>query len=113
MSGRGPLTRLGKEFPKLTEKERDALICVHPYLDALSQTEAAEHLGISRDALRNRLTAVFKRIPWLQEDIRMKRAEIAAQRRSISRPARFGDMSSIGSDGVHDTFHDEVILRKF
>jgi predicted DNA-binding protein YlxM (UPF0122 family) len=113
MSGRGPLTRLGTEFPKLTEKERDALICIHPYLDALSQTEAAEHLGISRDALRDRLARVYKRIPWLRDDIRKKREALARQRRSIRRPARFGDMSSIGSDGVHDTFHDEVILRKF
>lgn len=110
---RGPLTQLGKDFPKLTERQRDALICTHPYLDGLSYTEAAEHLGISRDALKDRLTAVFKRIPWLQEDIRVKRAEIAAQRRSISRPSRFGDMSGISNDGTHDTFHDEVILRKF
>ena len=113
MTGRGPLIRLGKEFPKLTEKERDALICIHPYLDALSQTEAAEHLGISRDAIRDRLARVFKRIPWLQKDIQRKRAALAKQRRSLSRPARFGDMSSISNDGTHDTFNNEVILRKF
>jgi predicted DNA-binding protein (UPF0251 family) len=113
MSGRGALVALGEEFPKLTEKERDALICVHPYLDGLSQNKAADHLGISRDAVRARLETVFKRIPWLQEDMRVKRAEIAAQRRNINRPQRFGDMSSISNDGTHDTFNDEVILRKF
>jgi DNA-directed RNA polymerase specialized sigma24 family protein len=113
MNGRGPLTRLSKEFPKLTEKERDALICVHPYLDALSQTDAAEHLGISRDTLRDRLERAFQRIPWLQKDMRVKREQMAKQRRSIRRPSRFGDMSMISNDGQHDTFHEEVILRKF
>jgi predicted DNA-binding protein YlxM (UPF0122 family) len=104
---------LGAEFPKLTERQRDALICVHPYLDGLSYSQAAEHLGISRDALKDRLEAAFKRIPWLQEDMQMKRSQIAAQRRSIRRPNRFGDMSMIGNDGLHDTFHNEAIVRKF
>jgi hypothetical protein len=113
MSTRGPLIDLGLDFPKLTERQRDALICVHPYLDGLSYSKAAEHLGISIDALKERLQNAFHRIPWLQEDMRVKREQMAAQRRSIRRPSRFGDMSMISNDGDHDTFHDEVILRKF
>ena len=104
---------LGKEFPKLTEKERDALILVHPYLDGMTNGEAAAELGISVSALQERLCRAYKRIPWLKADMKMKREHITAIKQSIRRPSRFGDMSSISNDGTHDTFNDEVILRKF
>ena len=110
---RGPLINLGKEFPKLTEKQRDALICVHPYLDGLSYKEAAQELGISKDSLAGRLQGAFKRVPWLQEDMKRKRAELTARKESIRRPIRLGDMSGIGSDGTHDTFFGEKIVSKF
>lgn len=112
-STRGPLIDLGEEFPKLTEKQRDALICVHPYLDGLSYKEAAQELGISRDSLAGRLQGAFKRVPWLQEDMKQKRTEAARIRRSIRNPIRLGDMSGIGSDGTHDTFFGEKIVGKF
>ena len=112
-STRGPLVDLGKEFPKLTERQRDALICVHPYLDGLSHNEAAEELGISRASLEGRLQGAFKRVPWLQEDMKRKRTEAAKIRRSIRNPIRLGNMSGIGSDGTTDTFFGEKIVRKF
>lgn len=110
---RGPLIDLGEEFPKLTEKQRDALICVHPYLDGLSHKEAAQELGISRDSLEGRLEGAYKRVPWLQEDMKRKRAKVTAQKESIRRPIRLGDMSSIGNDGTNDTFFGEKIVEKF
>ena len=112
-STRGALIDLGEEFPKLTEKQRDALICVHPYLDGLSHNEAAQELGISRASLEGRLQGVFKRVPWLQEDMKRKRTEAAKIRRSIRNPIRLGDMSGIGNDGTHDTFFGEKIVSKF
>ncbi len=110
---RGPLIDLGEEFPNLTEKQRDALIYVHPYLDGLSHNEAAKELGISRASLESRLKGVYKRVPWLQEDMRRKRTEEAAKRKSIRSPIRLGDMSGIGSDGTTDTFFGEKIVGKF
>ena len=112
-STRGPLIDLGEEFPKLTEKQRDALICVHPYLDDLSHSEAAQELGITRTSLEDRLQGAYKRVPWLQEDMRKKRAELAARKQSIRRPIRLGDMSGIGNDETHDTFFGEKIVGKF
>ncbi len=113
MSTRGPLIDLGKEFPKLTEKQRDALICVHPYLDGLSHDEAAQELSISRASLESRLQGAYKRVPWLQEDMKRKRAELTARKQSVRRPLRLGDMSGIGNDGTHDTFFGERIIGKF
>ena len=112
-STRGPLIDLGEEFPKLTEKQRDALICVHPSLDGLSYKEAAQELGISRDSLAGRLQGAFKRVPWLQEDMKRKRTETAKIRRSMRNPIRLGDMSGVGSDGNTDTFFGERIMEKF
>ena len=113
MSGRSKLIDLGKEFPKLTEKEADALICVHPYLDGLTQEAAAHHLGISTVSLRGRLQTAYRKIPWLQEDIRMKRKEQAEVRRRIRNASRMGDMRGIGNDESHDTFFGERIVEKF
>ncbi len=113
MTVRGPLIDLGNDFPKLTEKQRDALICVHPYLDGLSHREAAHELGITRASLEGRLQGAFKRIPWLQEDMRRKREEGAKARHSLRNPIRLGDMSAIGNDETHDTFFGEKIVGKF
>ena len=113
MSTRGPLIDLGEQFPKLTERQRDALICVHPYLDGLTHSEAARELGISRATLEGRLQGAYKRVPWLQEDMRKKRAELTARKQSIRRPIRLGDMSGIGNDGTTDTFFGEKIVGKF
>ncbi len=113
MSGRTKLIDLGKEFPRLTEKERDTLICIHPYLDDLTHIEAAQELSISKSSLEGRLQNIYKKIPWLQEDIRRKRKEESSKRRSLERPARFGDMSGIGNDGTADTFFGEKIVEKF
>ncbi len=110
---RGPLIDLGEEFPKLTERQRDALICVHPYLDGLTHNEAAQELGISKNSLEGRLQGVYKRVPWLQEDMKRKRAELTARKENIRRPIRLGDMSGIGSDGTTDTFFGEKIVGKF
>ncbi len=113
MSARGPLIDLGEEFPKLTEKQRDALICVHPYLDDLSHNDAARELGITRCSLEERLQGAFKRVPWLQTDMAQKRKEEAKKRRSLRNPIRLGDMNGIGNDGTSDTFFDERIVEKF
>ena len=113
MSGRSKLVSLGQEFPTLTEKQRDVLICVHPYLDDLSHREAAIELGISRSSLEDRLRLAFKRIPWLQDDMRQKRKEEAEKRRSLRNPVRLGNMNGIGNDGGTDTFFGEKIMEKF
>lgn len=113
MSIRGPLIDLGEEFPKLTEKQRDALICVHPYLDGLTHNEAAQELGISRASLEGRLQGAYKRVPWLQKDMKRKRAELTARKQNIRRPIRLGDMSGIGNDGSTDTFFGEKIVETF
>ncbi len=113
MSGRSKLISLGKEFPRLTEKERDVLIMVHPYLDALSHAEAAVELCIGKTAVECRLRNIYKKIPWLQEDMRRKRTEEAAKRRSIRNPIRLGNMSGMGNDGTHDTLFGEKIIGKF
>ncbi len=113
MSTRGPLVDLGNDFPKLTEKQRDALICTHPYLDGLSHNEAAQELGISIDSLKGRLQGAYKRVPWLREDMKRKRTEAAKIRRSIRNPIRLGNMSGIGNDETHDTFFGEKIIGKF
>ncbi len=113
MSGRTKLMIIADDLPKLTEKEIEALLLVHPYADAYSHQEAANILGITKGSLESRLSTVFEKMPWLQEDMNRKRSEEAAIRRSIRQPVRFGDMSSLGSDGEYDTFCDEKIVRKF
>lgn len=113
MSGRSKLINLGKEFPKLTEKERDALIMVHPYLDGLTYTEAARELGISRDAVQSRLRNIYRKIPWLQEDMAKKRKEENGKKESLRRPLRFGDMSGIESDGDDEYFYGDKIIQRF
>lgn len=113
MSGRSKVLCLGDEFPKLTEKEAEALILVHPYCGALSQREAADELCISLSSLKDRLGNVYRKIPWIRKDMTHKREQLAKIKRSIARPTRMGDMTCIGSDGVNDTLYDEKILRKF
>lgn len=113
MSKRGALIELANDLPKLTEKQMEALICVHPYLDGLSHKEAAEHLGISKNTLTGRLIQAYKRIPWLQDDMARKRKEETAKKESLRRPNRMSDLYMIGSDGKNDTYHGERILRKF
>ncbi len=113
MSGRTGFMDLGDVFTNMTEKEGEALIAIHPYLDGLSQREAAEELGISRDALQQRLKNIYQKIPWLREDIAKKRTGEAQKRRNLSRPMRFGDMSGIESDGDDEYFYGDKIVRKF
>lgn len=113
MSKRGVLIELAADLPKLTERQMEALICVHPYLDGLSHKLAAEHLGISTAGLQARLKQAYKRIPWLQEDMARKRKEETLKRQSLRRPNRMSDLYMIGSDGKNDTYHGEKILRKF
>ena len=113
MSKRGVLIELAEDLPKLTEKQMEVLICVHPYLDDMTQRETAEHLGICRNSVNDRLEGIYKRIPWLQDDMARKRKEETVKKQSLRRPNRFGDMSGIGSDGKNDTYHGEKILRKF
>ena len=113
MTTRGPLIELGKGFPKLTERQIDALVCVHPYLDAMTYEEAAAELGISKKALAGRLRGAFKRIPWLQAEMARQRKEESRKRRSLHSPARLGDMNGIGNDETHDTFFGEKIVEKF
>lgn len=113
MSGRTRLLDLGPDLPMITEKEREVLLLVHPYADAWSHKEAADILSITRSSLEGRLRTVFKKIPWLQADMKRKRTEEADKRRSIRQPVRFGDMSGLGSDGEHDTFCNEKIIGKF
>jgi hypothetical protein len=91
----------------------EVLICVHPYLWGLTHKEAAKRIGIGVKAVADRLMGLYIRIPWLQEDMARKRKEENAKKESLRRPNRFSDMSVIGSDGVHDTYHGEKILRKF
>jgi len=100
-------------IPPLTEKQREVLIAVHPYLDALTYQQASEKLGISVSAVRYRLKGVYKRVPWLQEDVQKKRKAENAKKESLRRPNRFHDMYMIGNDGVYDTYHGEKIVRKF
>ena len=113
MSGRSKLIDLGDEFPRLTEKERDALIYVHPYLDGMSYREAAKELCIALSSLKDRLNSTFKKIPWLQDDMRQKRLAEAQKRRNLRNPVRLGNMTGIGNDGSTDTFFGERIVEKF
>ncbi len=113
MSGRGPLLSAGDGLPKMTAKEREILLLIHPYAGGLSLGQAAAHLKISRYAVKSRLDGIYKRIPWIHDDILKKRKQLTYIKQSIRRPFRFGDMSSISNDGTHDTFNNEVILRKF
>lgn len=113
MSGRSKVLNLGDELPKLTEKECEALILVHPYCDAMSQREAAEELCIALSSFKDRLRGVYNKVPWLKQDIQNKREQLSKIRKSISRPVRLGDMACIGNDGANDTLYDEKIIRKF
>lgn len=113
MSGRTALLKLGKDFPRLSVKEAEALLLVHPYVDGLTHVEAAKQLGISRASLEGRLHNAYKKIPWLQEDMSRKRKEENSKRRSLEYPSRFGDMSGVGNDGTNDTFFGEKIIGKF
>lgn len=113
MSGRSKVLCLGDAFPRLTEKEAEALILVHPYCDAMSQREAADELCIGVGSLKDRLSNVYRKVPWLRKDMMHKREQLARIKRSIARPTRMGDMTGIGSDGITDTLYDEKILRKF
>ena len=113
MSGRTKLMNLGEGLTRLTEKEGEALICVHPFLDGHTHKEAAELLGITKSSLEDRISNAFRKIPWLQADMKRKRTELKAQKESIRRPTRLGDMSGIGDDGITDTFFGEKIVGKF
>ncbi len=113
MSGRTKLIDLGKELPRLTEKEAEALLLVHPYVDGNTHKQAALLLGITKASLEDRISNAFKKIPWLQEDMKQKRAELAARKQNIRRPARLGNMSGISNDETHDTFFGEKIVEIF
>ena len=97
---------LGDVFPKLTVKEGEILIMVHPYLDGLSRRDAAEELGISVTAVQQRLSNVFKKIPWLKVDMAEKRVEDNRKKESLRRPRRLGDMEVL-------EYGDDKIVRKF
>jgi predicted transcriptional regulator len=97
----------------ITHRQAMVLTAVHPNLNGLTHRQAAKFLGISRSAVSQRLKNVYRRLPWIQEDMKRGRAFVAMQRRSIDRPSRFGDMSSIESDGCVETFHGVRIVRKF
>ncbi len=113
MSGRTKLIDLGKELPKLTEKEAEALFLVHPYVDGNTHKQAAVLLGITKASLEDRISNIFRKIPWLQEDMRRKRAELTARKQNIRRPTRLGDMSGISNDETHDTFFGDRIVERF
>ena len=113
MNGRSKLINLGDEFPRLTEKERDVLIVVHPYLDGMTWEEAAIELGISVNAVGSRMTSIYKKIPWLQEDMRAKRAEINNIKRNIEYPIRLGNFKEVSCGVDGETFCGKKILRKF
>jgi hypothetical protein len=113
MSNRGKLIELEKDLPKLTGKQMEVLTCVHPYLEGMTHKETATLLGISTSAVMDRLKGIYKRIPWLQADMARKRKEETIKKESLRRPNRFSDMYMIGNDGVHDTYHGHVIVRKF
>lgn len=114
MSGRSRLLdHVSKEIPRLTEKERDALIAVHPYIDGMTHREAADYFCISVHALQCRLQRVYHKLPWIQNEMRRIRELEAQRRKSLRRPIRIGDWDDLGSDGVVDTLNNERIVRKF
>jgi len=110
---RGKLMEIAKDLPKLTWKQIQILLCVHPYGEGMTHKEAARYLNVSPTAIADRLRGIYKRIPWLQADMKKKRIEETAKKQSLRRPNRFNDMYMIGNDGTHDTYHGERILRKF
>jgi hypothetical protein len=110
---RGKLIELAKGLPKLTAKQQEVLMCIHPYCGGMTYKEASVVLCVSLSAISYRMAGIFKRIPWLQEDIARKRVDETMKRESLRRPNRFSDMYMIGTDGVYDTYHGERILRKF
>ena len=111
MSGRTAL--LSKEFYGLSSKEAEVLLLVHPYVDGLTHRQAAKLLGITKASVEDRLRNVFRKIPWLQEDMKRKRLELTARKESIRNPSRFGNMNGIDNDETHDTFFGEKIVEKF
>ena len=113
MSVRGRLIELAKDLPKLTAKQREVLICVHPYLGGMTHKKTAKLLCVSQSAIEDRLAGIFKRIPWLQADMRRKRKEEAVKRESLRRPNRIWNAKLLSNDGLYDTFHGERIVRKF
>jgi DNA-binding CsgD family transcriptional regulator len=113
MGIRGKLIELAKDLPKLTAKQMEVLTCVHPYMWGMTYKETARLLGICPKSVADRLKGIYKRIPWLQEDMRRKRKEETVKKESLRRPNRFNDMYMIGNDGIYDTYHGERILRKF
>lgn len=113
MSVRGKLKEIATDLPKLTEKQIEILLCVHPYADGRTHKETAAHLNISANAVADRIKGIFKKIPWLRDDMARKRVEENRKKESLRRPNRFNDMYMIGNDGKCDTYHGERILRKF
>lgn len=104
---------LGEEFYKLSQKEVEILLLVHPYLDGLTHRQAAMILGITKCSVEGRLHNAFQKIPWLQEDMKRKRSELTARKESIRSPTRFGDMRGVSNDETHDTFFGKKIVEKF
>jgi DNA-directed RNA polymerase specialized sigma24 family protein len=110
---RGKLKELAKDLPKLTDKQMEVLTCVHPYIGGMTYREAAQLLCVSVSAIQDRLNGIYRRIPWLKEDMARKRKEETRHKESLRRPNRIGDERFLGTDGKYDTFHGERILRKF
>jgi len=107
------MIELAKDLPKLTSKQMEILLCVHPYAGDMKHKEAAALLGISINAVTERLKGIYSRISWLQKDMAIKRHEENIKKESLRRPNRFSDLYMIDNDGTHDTYHGIRILRKF
>lgn len=98
----------------MTKKQMEVLTMIHPDVGAMSQEDIAEELGISREAVRQRLKGIYKNNPGLQEHIERRKKANSLSRESLRRPMRFNDLENLNSD-IHgnEFLNGHKVVRKF
>jgi hypothetical protein len=105
----------GDKTLRLTEKEMEVLVMHHPLSDNMTYAEIAEWLDLSPAAVSTRFRTLYKRNPWIEEEIKEAKARDAEKRRGLRNSIRrMGDMSCISANSEgEETFLGQKVIRKF
>jgi len=105
----------GDKTLRLTEKEMEVLVMHHPMSDNMTYNEISEWIGISISSVTARFRSLYKRNPWIEEEIKEAKARDAEKRRGLRNSIRrMGDMSCISANSEgEETFLGQKVIRKF
>lgn len=105
----------GDKTLRLTEKEMEVLVMHHPLSDNMTYAEIADWLGISMSSVSTRFRTMYRRNPWIEEEIKAAKKRDAEKRKGLRNSIkRMGDMSCISANSEgEETFLGQKVIRKF